>query len=189
MILHHVRSWEPLDSQLGYPSLRGLPPLSGLNSSPIFNLFEPNCLEDRIGSNNCNKLFPRVVKIGKKWSKTQIMVKVTQYFAFWPFLYKFDPPQKMVWWYQLKLLGLLNILVETNWKSVKNWGRYEILNIRYRLPEIVVKIPYISNFTGFGIFCSKSHIGLNFSPIFNSFQPECSEDQVGSTDTHRSYSK
>ena len=61
------------------------------------------------------------------------------------------------------------------------------LNIRYRLPEIVVKIAYISNFTGFGIFCSKSHIGLNFSPIFNLFQPECSEDQVASIDIIRPF--
>ena len=101
--------------------------------------------------------------------------------------YQFWPPLGIVYCNHLNRFGLLNNLVQTNWKSVKNWGRYEILNIRYRLPEIVVKIAYISNFTGFGIFCSKSHIGLNSSPIFNSFEPKCSGEQVGSTDTIRPF--
>ena len=48
-----------------------------LNFIRIFNLFEPNCLVEQIVSNYDNRPFMRVIKIGKKWSKYQIMVKLT----------------------------------------------------------------------------------------------------------------
>ena len=59
-------------------------------------------------------------KIGKKWSKHNILVNFDHYFIFWPFFYQFWPPSETVYHIHLIQLGFLNNLVQTNRKSNEN---------------------------------------------------------------------